>query len=188
MLKNKIMDPKNIKRTSRKISLVLRHKPEAIGLIVDKNGWAKVSELLAKMSATGFRLKRTDLEIIVAENDKQRFSFSPDGQKIRANQGHSIAVDLELRPVPPPAVLYHGTASTSVEAIMKTGLEPRKRQHVHLSLDLKTATAVGNRHGRPVVLRVAAEAMARDGYAFYCSENGVWLTGEVPVQYISVDW
>lgn len=182
------MDPKNIKRTSRKISLVLRHKPEAIGLGLDENGWAKVNELLAKMSATGTPLKRADLETIVAENDKQRFSFSPDGQKIRANQGHSIAVDLQLVPVPPPAVLYHGTASTSVEAIMKTGLEPRKRQHVHLSQDVTTATAVGSRHGRPVILRVDAAGMARAGYVFFCSENGVWLTGEVPVGYLSVEW
>lgn len=182
------MDPKNIKRASRKISLVLRHKPEAIGLELDDNGWANVKEFLAKMSTTGYPLKRAELEIIVAENDKQRFSFSPDGQRIRANQGHSIAVDLELEPLPPPAILYHGTASTSVEAIMKTGLEPRKRQHVHLSLDLKTATAVGSRHGQPVILRVDAAAMSGDGYAFYRSENGVWLTGGVPVKYISVDW
>ncbi|MCL4151049.1 UNVERIFIED_CONTAM: hypothetical protein GTU68_065943, partial [Idotea baltica] len=107
---------------------------------------------------------------------------------IRANQGHSIDIDLELEPVPPPEKLYHGTATTSVEAIMKSGLKPQKRQHVHLSLDLKTATAVGSRHGRPVILEVDAAGMARDGYKFYCSANGVWLAEKVPVAYLKANW
>jgi len=182
------MDPRKIKRASRKISLVLRHQPEAIGITLDDNGWAKVDELLSRLSATGYPMKRKDLELIVSENDKQRFSFSADGRKIRANQGHSIDIDLQLEPIPPPAKLFHGTATTSVEAIMKSGLKPQKRQHVHLSLDLKTATAVGSRHGRPVILEVDAASMARDGHKFYCSANGVWLAESVPVEYLSVDW
>lgn len=182
------MDIRKIKRASRKISLVLRHQPAAIGISLDENGWADVKELLARMSATGYPMKREDLELIVRENDKQRFSFSADGRKIRANQGHSIDIDLQLEPVPPPAKLYHGTATTSVEAIMKSGLRPQKRQHVHLSLDLKTATAVGSRHGRPVILEIDAAGMVRDGFEFYCSANNVWLTNEVPVAYLSADW
>ncbi|WP_026231628.1 RNA 2'-phosphotransferase [Neolewinella persica] len=182
------MDPRKIKRASRKISLVLRHQPEAIGITLDKNGWAKVSELLSRMSANGYPMKREDLTIIVRENDKKRFSFSADGRKIRANQGHSIDVDLQLEATPPPSKLFHGTATTSVESILKSGLKPQKRQHVHLSVDLKTAAAVGSRHGRPVILEIDAAGMARDGYEFYCSVNGVWLAGGVPVEYLSVNW
>jgi putative RNA 2'-phosphotransferase len=182
------MDPRKIKRASRKISLVLRHKPEAIGITLDENGWVSVKELLARMSANGYPMKRDDLMIIVRDNDKQRFSFSADGRKIRANQGHSIDIDLQLEPVPPPDKLYHGTATTSVEAIMKSGLKPQSRQHVHLSLNLETATAVGSRHGRPVILEVDAANMAKDGHKFYCSANGVWLTEAVPVAYLTVDW
>jgi putative RNA 2'-phosphotransferase len=182
------MDPRKIKRASRKISLVLRHQPEAIGITLDENGWVSVKELLRRMSATGHPMKRNDLEIIVRDNDKQRFSFSTDGRKIRANQGHSIDIDLQLEAVSPPDKLYHGTATTSVEAIMKSDLKPQQRQHIHLSLDLVTATAVGSRHGRPVILEVDAAGMAKDGYKFYCSANGVWLTEAVTVAYLKVKW
>ncbi|MEM9527465.1 MAG: RNA 2'-phosphotransferase [Bacteroidota bacterium] len=181
------MNPKNIVRISRKISLVLRHKPKAIGLQLDPHGWAQVDDLLRLMTASGTPLSRPDLEQIVAENNKQRFRFSEDGTKIRANQGHSIDIDLQLKPQTPPPVLYHGTASTSVASIMSTGLHSRKRQHVHLSHDTETATMVGKRHGKPVILRVDAAAMASDGYEFFCSENGVWLTHEVPVKYLRLD-
>jgi putative RNA 2'-phosphotransferase len=181
------MDPRKITRISRKISLVLRHQPEAIGITLDENGWANVKELLTRMSATGYPMKRDDLMVIVRDNDKQRFSFSADGRRIRANQGHSIDIDLQLEAVLPPEKLYHGTATTSVEAIMKSGLKPQKRQHVHLCMDLKTATVVGCRHGRPAILEVDAAGMAKDGYKFYCSANGVWLAEEIPVAYLRVN-
>lgn len=178
------MHPKQLIRTSRKISLVLRHKPQAIGLTLDANGWAEVDDLLRLMTEDGTPLNRSELDLIVAENNKQRFRFSDDGRKIRANQGHSLQVDLQMKPVQPPAVLYHGTATTAVASILRTGLERRKRQHVHLSHEQETATNVGGRHGKPVVLIVDAAQMAADGYLFYRSDNGVWLTGAVPVKYL----
>lgn len=180
------MTPKTIVRASRKLSLVLRHKPETIGLELDAQGWADVKSLLQKMSAKGTKLTLAELEKIVNENDKKRFAFSPDRRKIRASQGHSIDIDLQLEPLVPPAKLFHGTATTSVDAIMTTGLQSRSRQHVHLSLDLETATKVGARHGKPVILTVDAAGMHTAGYKFYCSANNVWLTNEVPKEYISI--
>jgi len=183
------MTPKTQIRASRKLSLVLRHKPEAIGLELDARGWADVKSLLRKMSASGTNLTLADLEEIVAQNDKKRFAFSPDGRKIRASQGHSIDVDLQLESLTPPAKLFHGTATTSVDSILATGLQSRSRQHVHLSLDLETATKVGARHGKPVILTIDAAAMHAAGYKFYCSANNVWLTNEVPKEYIyKVGW
>lgn len=182
------MNPKTLVRASRKLSLVLRHKPETIGLELDAQGWAEVKLLLRKMSTSGTPLTLTSLEQIVAENDKKRFAFSPDGRKIRASQGHSIDIDLKLEPVTPPAQLFHGTATTSVESILAMGLQSRSRQHVHLSLDLETATKVGARHGKPVILTVDAGEMDAAGYEFYCSANNVWLTEEVPKEYLKVNW
>ncbi|TXF88814.1 RNA 2'-phosphotransferase [Neolewinella aurantiaca] len=179
------MNPKKIIRTSRKLSLVLRHKPETIGLELDAQGWADVKSLLHKMAGSGTELSLSDLEKVVEENDKKRFAFSEDGRKIRASQGHSIDIDLNLEPLTPPAKLFHGTAVTSVDSILKSGLEARSRQHVHLSLDLETATKVGARHGKPVVLTVDAGAMHAEGYKFYCSANNVWLTEEVPARFLS---
>lgn len=181
------MKPKTLVRTSRKLSLVLRHKPEAIGLELDAQGWADVKLLLRKMSTSGTKITLADLEKVVAENDKKRFAFSPDGRKIRASQGHSIDIDLNLEPVDPPSKLFHGTATTSVESILASGLQPRSRQHVHLSLNLETATKVGARHGKPVILTVDAAGMRAAGYKFYCSANNVWLTEEVPVGFLAVD-
>ncbi len=181
------MNPKQITRTSRKMSLVLRHKPEAIGLTLDTNGWALVTDLLNRLAATGTPITRTELDTIVAENNKKRFAFNPDGTKIRASQGHSIDVDLEFEPLTPPDELFHGTATTSVDSILATGLQSRSRQHVHLSLDLATATQVGARHGRPVILTVDAAAMHKDGYKFYRSANDVWLTDEIPSRYLTVN-
>lgn len=184
------MTPKQIIRTSRKMSLVLRHKPEAIGLTLDANGWATVTNLLKRMAATGTPLSRAELDTIVAENNKKRFAFNPEGTKIRASQGHSIDVNLQFDPLTPPANLFHGTATTSVESILATGLQSRSRQHVHLSLDLdlETATQVGSRHGSPVILTVDAAAMHNDGYKFYRSANNVWLTDEIPARYLTVNW
>ena len=170
---------------SKLLSLVLRHQPEAIGLSLDQAGWADVDELLACLQATGKPIDRAMLEQIVATSDKQRFAFNGDRTRIRASQGHSIQVDLGLQPAMPPPRLFHGTASRFLESIERTGLEPRERHHVHLSADAGTATAVGRRHGPPVVLAVDAGAMHAAGFRFYRSDNGVWLTDAVPPQYLS---
>jgi putative RNA 2'-phosphotransferase len=151
---NTMTDPKIVKRASRKLSLVLRHAPEAIGLTLDKQGWAKIPELLKCLKQHKLPIKREDLDHIVAENNKQRFGFSENGLKIRAKQGHSIPVDLGLKPVTPPDQLYHGTAGRFLSSIFKTGLEAQSRQHVHLSADGDTAINVGGRHGNPVILLV----------------------------------
>ncbi len=171
-------------KTSKFLSLVLRHKPEEIGLTLDENGWAAIDELIRLANERGSRLTRSLLEQVVAENDKQRFAISEDGLRIRANQSHSVSIDLALAPTDPPDLLYHGTASRFLESIRATGLHSASRQHVHLSRDAETATKVGQRHGKPAVLVVRARAMAAAGHLFYLSENGVWLTERVPVQFI----
>ena len=171
-------------RLSRFLSRVLRHDPASIGLTLDAQGWAEVDALLAGAQRAGVPLTRELLQQVVAENDKQRYALSDDGARIRARQGHSIPVDLGLAAVEPPDRLYHGTADRFVAAIRRDGLLPRKRNHVHLSPDEATATRVGARHGRPVVLTIAAGQMYRDGHAFYLAENGVWLTDRVPPKYI----
>ncbi len=171
-------------RTSKFLSLVLRHKPDEIGLTLDANGWADVDELIRLADLRGVRLTRPLLERVVADNDKKRFAFSDDGRLVRASQGHSVAVDLALPPTPPPDVLYHGTAARSVDSIRADGLHSANRQHVHLSADVPTATKVGQRHGKPVVLPVRAGEMAAAGHAFYLSANGVWLTDRVPAEFI----
>lgn len=169
---------------SKFLSLVLRHQPDKIGLVLDGSGWANVEELLERAAEHGRSLTREILEQIVAENDKQRFILSDDGRRIRANQGHSVKIDLALMPVEPPATLYHGTATRFIESIRATGLNSGSRQHVHLSADEVTATKVGQRHGKPVILLIQAVAMHAAGHAFYLSANGVWLTGRVPVEFI----
>ena len=170
-------------RTSKFLSYVLRHRPGAIGLVLDKEGWASMSELLDKSKS---QLALTDVLIreVVSKNDKQRFSISDDGLRIRANQGHSIEVDLELKPLQPPRFLYHGTAEQFLLSIRKGGLLPGRRRYVHLSVDAETARMVGQRHGRPVVLRVASEDLYGEGFDFYRSDNGVWLTRHVPSQFL----
>ncbi|MGE0767581.1 MAG: RNA 2'-phosphotransferase [Hyphomicrobiaceae bacterium] len=170
--------------SSKFLSLVLRHKPDEIGLTLDGEGWADLDELIANARSHGQQLDRELVLRIVAENEKQRFAVSSDGRRIRANQGHSLDVDLALSAAVPPAELYHGTALGNLASIRETGLNPGRRQHVHLSLDAQTATRVGARHGKPVVLTIASQAMHRAGHAFYCSENGVWLTAAVPVSFI----
>ena len=169
---------------SRFLSYVLRHNPDAIGLTLDRQGWAKVDELLERARAAGVPLDRATLRRVVAENDKQRFALSPDGERIRARQGHSIPVDLGLPPAQPPEFLYHGTARPNLPSIRRQGLLRGKRHHVHLSPDEATALQVGRRHGEPVVLRIRAGKMHRDGYRFYLTENRVWLTEHVPPRYI----
>lgn len=179
------MSPQQITRISRRLSKVLRHHPESIGLELDRHGYAEVKHLLERFAANNMPLTREELAVVVAENNKQRFAFSPDGQRIRASQGHSIDVDLQLQPVDPSAVLYHGTATKNLASIRKTGLEPRNRQHVHLSADRETAIRVGQRHGKPVVLRVDTAALRAAGHKFYRSANGVWLTAAVPPDFLT---
>lgn len=171
-------------RLSKFLSHILRHRPQRIGLTLDSAGWADVDELLAKANEAGKAITREQLERVVAENDKQRFSFSENGRRIRANQGHSIDVDLGLEPQVPPDLLYHGTATRFLDSIRHGGLNPRNRQYVHLSRDAATATKVGQRHGQPVVLVVEAGRMHRDGLKFYLSANKVWLTAQVPPEYL----
>jgi len=171
-------------KTSKFLSYVLRHRPDEIGLTLDANGWALVSELIEKSKAASIDLNPEMLREIVRSSDKQRFALSEDGARIRANQGHSVQVDLALEPRQPPAMLYHGTATRFLDAIRKEGLKPMSRQHVHLSPDEATATKVGKRHGKPVVLRIRAEAMWQKGRLFYLSDNGVWLVDKVEVGFI----
>ncbi|MEM7535987.1 MAG: RNA 2'-phosphotransferase [Chloroflexota bacterium] len=175
---------KQIIRYSKFLSLVLRHRPEQIGIALDSQGWVGIDTLLAAANQHGVALNRESLETVVTENNKQRFRISDDGQRIRASQGHSVQIDLQLEPVTPPDTLYHGTAQRFLDSIRASGLQSRNRQHVHLSADEQTATNVGQRHGKPVVLIINAGTMAEDGIVFYRSDNGVWLTDAVPIRYI----
>lgn len=170
-------------RLGRFLSLVLRHDPGAAGISLDEHGWADVEELLDGVSRTGRRIDMETLERIVRENNKRRYAFNEDHTRIRANQGHSIGVDVELKRQQPPQYLYHGTAARFLPAIHREGIRKMGRQYVHLSGDFETALAVGRRHGTPAVITVDAEAMARDGIPFYLSENGVWLCGHVDSRY-----
>ncbi len=175
-----------LKHISKLMSLVLRHAPATIGATLDAQGWADVNQLLARAAQHGTPVSRAQLDAVVRSSDKQRFAFSDDGTRIRANQGHSLTtVDLRLEAAEPPALLYHGTASRFVDAIRAQGLRPGARQHVHLSREQGSATTVGARHGRAVVLVVDAGAMHRQGHAFYLSANGVWLAGAVPAAFLT---
>lgn len=174
---------KQHKHISKLMSLVLRHRPAVIGVELDKNGWLGVDELIEGVNTKGLKLDRELLEEIVETNDKKRFAFSEDGTKIRANQGHSIKVDVELKEQVPPEFLYHGTVAKFMRAIQKEGLKSMSRQHVHLSEDLKTAMRVGSRRGVPKILVVKSGEMHTDGHTFYRSENGVWLTDHVAPKY-----
>ena len=177
----------NHKETSKYISLILRHKPDVIGITLDEHGWANVDELIAGVSKT-HPINMDILEQIVAEDEKQRYSFNEDKTLIRANQGHSIPVDVELEEKEPPEILFHGTGEKYVDSINKSGLIPKSRLYVHLSSNEETAHKVGTRHGKPVIYKVKSKEMYQDGYKFFCSVNGVWLTKAVPVRYIEIIW
>ncbi|MCX4915759.1 RNA 2'-phosphotransferase [Streptomyces sp. NBC_00687] len=176
------MDDRRTVKVSKYLSKHLRHQPERIGLALGEGGWVEIDTLIAAAATHGFRFTRDELDYVVAHNDKRRFAV--EGTRIRASQGHSVEVDLGLPEAAPPAYLYHGTVSRTLDAIRAEGLRPMNRHAVHLSADRETATRVGARRGRPVVLSVDAAAMRRDGHVFHVSANGVWLTEAVPPRYL----
>ncbi|UTY39226.1 RNA 2'-phosphotransferase [Allocoprobacillus halotolerans] len=175
-----------LKSISKYISKILRHEPEIIGITLDEHGWANVDELIKGIQETHPDFNKDLLEIIVAEDNKQRYSFNGNHTLIRANQGHSILVDVELEKVIPPSVLYHGTGEKFVSSIQQQGLIPKSRLYVHLSKDIETALSVGKRHGKPVVFQIDTQRMVEDHIDFYLSANQVWLTRHVPVQYLQL--
>lgn len=182
-------EERRLERLSKFISMILRHKPQVIGITLDEHGWADVDELIKGINETGEEVEfsKATLETIVKTDKKQRYSVSQDKTLIRANQGHSIPVDVELEKKEPPKILYHGTGVKSVKAIQEQGLLPMERLYVHLSTDVETATNVGKRHGTPVIFKVNTEQMQKDGYDFFQSVNGVWLTKEVPAKYLELN-
>lgn len=176
---------KQLESTSRFISLILRHKPEVIGIALDEHGWADVQDMITGINASGkHSLDMEMLEEIVRTDEKGRYSFNEDRTLIRANQGHSIPVDVELEEKTPPDTLWHGTGEKYVSSIDRHGLIPKSRLYVHLSSDLTTAQNVGKRHGSPVIYEIDCRKMAEDGYRFFLSANHVWLTKEVPARYL----
>lgn len=178
------MDSARVLRVSKFLSKHLRHQPERIGLALASGGWVEVADLLRACSAHGMSISRDELDEVVRTNDKKRFSFDETGTRIRANQGHTTEVDLDLVPTEPPERLFHGTAERSLDPIFASGLLKLARHHVHLSADVETARKVGARHGRPVVLTVAAGEMHRAGFEFFVSANGVWLVEHVPPRFL----
>ena len=175
---------KQLVKLSKRLSKVLRHAPERISITLDKNGWVGISELLKGL---GSNVSLVDIEYVVANNDKKRFEFSSDHYKIRACQGHSINIDLDLQSIAPPDVLYHGTSTNTVQYIETDGILKMNRDHVHLSADKETAVNVGSRHGKPTVLLIDTKKMHEEGADFYISNNGVWLTQFVPKEYITFE-
>ena len=185
IFKNKKMTEQHKKTISKFLSLILRHQPEKINLILDENGWTDVEELIEKSTKNKMKFSFEELEIVVDTNEKKRFAFNENKTKIRASQGHSIEIDLALEPIIPPKILYHGTAEKFQDSILVNGIKKMNRQHVHLSGDIETAIKVGSRHGKVVVLTILTEKMHEDGIHFYKSENGVWLTDFIDSKYIS---
>ena len=179
------MDERTRTATSKFLSFVLRHKPDAIGIVLDDAGWVDVDVLLRACGDHGRALSRAELDEVVARNPKRRFALSEDGRRIRANQGHSTEVDLGYAPADPPDVLFHGTVARLLPSIREKGLLRMDRHHVHLSADEATARNVGSRRGKPVLLRIDAQAMKDAGHAFFCTPNGVWLTESVPPRFIT---
>ena len=176
---------RRMRNTSKFISLILRHNPQVIGISLDEHGWADVKELIDGINRTeGHSLDMDTLDEIVRTDEKQRYSFNEDHSLIRANQGHSIPVDVELEEKIPPDILWHGTGEKYVSSIDAQGLIPKSRLYVHLSSDLETARKVGSRHGKPIIYEIDCRGMAEDGYHFFLSANHVWLTKEVPVRYL----
>jgi len=180
------MNKKQKMKVSKLLSFALRHNPDSIGIAMDDNGWVEVSNLLECLERDGKTISREELEEVAETNSKKRFAFSDDGTKIRASQGHSVKIDLNLDSEFPPLILYHGTAYTSIPSIIEKGLIKGNRIHVHLSSDIETALNVGSRKGNPVILSVRAQNMHNDGYKFFKSANGVWLVDNVPTRYMKI--
>ena len=180
------MNQKQIIKTSKFLSLVLRHKPEVIGIELDEQGWVNVNELIDKANAKGQRMDFDLLEEVVRTNNKKRFAFNDDQTKIRASQGHSVHIELGYSPITPPNILYHGTATRFLDSIFESGLIKGNRHHVHLTKDLGTASNVGQRHGKLAMLEIDAKTMHENGHDFFVSENGVWLTENVPSEYLKL--
>ena len=180
------MNDKRRVAVSKYLSKHLRHAPAEIGLTLEPGGWVLIAEVLRAAARHRMTVTRAELDEVVARCDKQRFAIDPTGEKIRANQGHSTEVDLQLEPTTPPETLLHGTGAQNRDAILAGGLLKMSRQHVHLSADLDTARKVGGRHGKPLVFVVAAARMSADGFDFYQADNGVWLTGHIPAAYLKV--
>ncbi|WP_010465574.1 RNA 2'-phosphotransferase [Acidovorax radicis] len=179
------MTPPSSVQLSKFLSLVLRHKPDAIGLALDPQGWALIDELIVQSRTAGTQFTQEDLLCVVKTSEKKRFSLSKDGQRIRAAQGHSVVVELGLSPKEPPSLLYHGTATRFAESILSIGLKPQARQQVHLSADEAVAHRIGQRHGKPIVFKVEALCMHVRGFAFFLADNGVWLTDQVPPEFLA---
>ena len=179
------MTPETIKTKSKWLSKHLRHSPQKVGLVLDDGGWVSVDDLLRAANNNHMSLTFSQLQEVVKDNDKQRFSFDASGKRIRANQGHSVSVDLQLQTQTPPDILYHGTAEKNRESIMEQGILKGRRHHVHLSRQTEVAIQVGSRHGKPLVLSIDALGMNAAGFEFFCSDNGVWLVEEVPPRFIS---
>lgn len=179
------MNEKDKKKISKFLSLILRHQPEYIDLSLTKKGWADVEELIEKSMIKNIYFSKQELQEIVDTNDKKRFAFNEDLSQIRANQGHSVkTIDLELQAIKPPKILYHGTVEKFIDSIKNQGLQKSSRQHVHLSNEIETANKVGSRRGKPIILRVLSQEMYEEGFSFFQSENGVWLTDHVPNKFI----
>jgi len=174
------------KQISKFLSLILRHRPQVVGITLENDGWVAVDALLEALEKQKRGISLSDIQRVVAENDKQRFAFSEDGLRIRANQGHSVKVELNYPVAQPPEKLFHGTATKFLNTILRDGLRKMKRHHVHLSASVETASKVGVRHGELVLLQVESGKMSLDGHVFYCSANGVWLVDHVPPQYLSL--
>lgn len=181
-----MINEKQIIEISKFLSLVLRHKPETIGIQLDENGWTDVDKLIEKSNSYGIRFDKEILKLVVDTNSKKRFAYNETLDKIRASQGHSVDIELGYVNQKPPEILFHGTGEKSIQSILDTGLEKRTRQHVHLSNDIETAVKVGQRHGKPVVFKVLAKQMYIDKFEFFLSDNGVWLTDNVPTKYLKI--
>ena len=180
-----MISEKQIASISKFLSLVLRHQPETIGIELDQNGWTDVVTLLEKSNSYGIKLDIETLKHIVETNSKKRFAFNDTFDRIRASQGHSVEIELGYTSQKPPEILYHGTGEKSVQSILDTGLQKQDRQQVHLSADIETAIKVGQRHGKPVVFKVLSEQMYNDKFEFFISDNGVWLSDNVPAKYLT---
>ncbi|MAT72698.1 MAG: RNA 2'-phosphotransferase [Planctomycetaceae bacterium] len=179
------MDAQALRKISKRLSYVLRHRPDSVGLVLGEGGWVRVDDLLAALAGNGKAVSQPVLVRVVVENDKQRFEFSEDGLRIRARQGHSAKVDLGYQPATPPDVLYHGTATRHLDSILQQGLVKGRRHHVHMSTNKETMLQVGMRHGKPVLLSVDAKRMLANGHQFFVTGNHVWLTDHVPPEYLS---